>query len=59
MSKQTYKILIIDDSAEDRVTFRCYLEQNGECIYEFLEAELGDEGVAACLESKPDCVLLD
>jgi len=59
MSKQTYKILIIDDSAEDRVTFRCYLEQNGECIYEFLEAELGDEGVAVCLESKPDCVLLD
>ena len=59
MSKQKYKILIIDDSAEDRVTFRYYLEKNSECIYEFLEAELGDEGVTACLESKPDCVLLD
>ena len=59
MSKQTYKILIIDDSAEDRVTFRCYLDQNGECIYEFLEAELGGEGITVCLESKPDCVLLD
>ena len=41
------------------MTFRYYLEKNSECIYEFLEAELGGEGVRICLESKPDCVLLD
>ena len=49
MSKQIYKILVVDDSAEDRVTFRYYLEKNSECIYEFLEAELGGEGVRICL----------
>lgn len=59
MNEQMYKILIIDDSAEDRVTFRYYLEKNKEVRYEFLEAELGDEGLEICRAEKPDCVLLD
>ncbi len=58
MNEQVYKILIIDDSAEDRVTFRYYLQKNRDCRYEFLEAELGETAVKICLEAKPDCVLL-
>lgn len=59
MSKQIYKILIIDDNAEDRVTFRYYLEKNSECSYEFLESELGEAGIEICLAEQPDCVVLD
>ncbi len=59
MNGRIYKILIIDDSAEDRVTFRYYLEKNKKFRYEFLEAEMGDEGVKICLAEQPDCVLLD
>ena len=59
MSKQIYKILIVDDNAEDRVTFRYFLQKDGEFGYEFLEAELGEAGIEICLAEKPDCVLLD
>ena len=59
MNEQVCKILLIDDSAEDRVTFRYYLGKNKECRYEFLEAETGDKGVEICRAEKPDCVLLN
>jgi PAS domain S-box-containing protein len=48
-------VLIVDDSPEDRTTFRYYL--GGQC--EVAEADRGDRGLALVRETKPDCVLLD
>ncbi len=59
MDKPTFKILIIDDSAEDRAALRRFLEQNDDFIYSFLEAETGEAGIEICFGEKPDCVLLD
>ena len=59
MGKQNYKIIIIDDIAEDRATFRNFLQKNSEFEYTFLEAERGKKGIEICLAENPDCVLLD
>ncbi len=59
MSKQKYKILVIDDSAEDRTIFRHFLQNDKDVEYSFLEAELGENGIEICLTEMPDCVLLD
>ena len=58
MNEQACKILIIDESAVERVTVRDCLEQNESLHYELLEAEDVDEGVRICHQEKPDCVLL-
>src|SRR5690349_6055689 len=52
-------ILIVDDSPEDRALYRRLLEQDGESHYRFLEAETGEEGLAAALAENPACLLLD
>ena len=59
MSKRKYKILIVDDSAEDRAAFRRFLQKTEEFECLFLEAELGESGIKLCLEKSPDCILLD
>jgi PAS domain S-box-containing protein len=59
MSKQTRNVLIIDDSAEDRATFRRHLEQDDDFAYAFDEAELAADGIARFHAARPDCVLLD
>jgi PAS domain S-box-containing protein len=59
MSRHRYKILMIDSSAEDRSTFRHFLQKSEEFAYSFLEAELGAKGIETCLKELPDCVLLD
>lgn len=56
---QQRRVLVIDDSPEDRVTIRRYLSQDSECEYSFVEAARGDEGLALWREHAPDCVLLD
>lgn len=53
------KILIVDDSEEDRASCRRYLTQGGERTYSFHEAETLEEGVALFQALTPDCVLLD
>lgn len=53
------RILIVDDSPEDRELYRRYLVKAGQCDYDFIEAETGEEGLARCRKEKPDCVLLD
>ncbi|HET9678123.1 MAG TPA: ATP-binding protein, partial [Solirubrobacterales bacterium] len=53
------RLLIVDDSAEDRALYRRLLRQDGEHSYEFLEAETGEEGLAAAVAEQPDCLLLD
>lgn len=53
------KLLIIDDSPEDRMIYKRLLSSAGSFIYEFMECDSGEEGLALIEERKADCVLLD
>ena len=53
------RILIVDDSPEDRELYRRLLAQDPGQEYEFLEAELGEDGLELARREKPDCLLLD
>jgi signal transduction histidine kinase len=53
------RILIVDDSPEDREVYKRMLAQDPEHVYEFLEADLGEEGLRLAEEERPDCLLLD
>ena len=53
------RILIVDDSPEDRELYRRLLGQDPEQQYELLEAEQGEEGLELAHREKPDCLLLD
>jgi len=53
------RVLIVDDSPEDREVYRRFLRSDGDHAYEFAEAETGEEGLQACRTKAPDCVLLD
>jgi signal transduction histidine kinase len=53
------RILIVDDSSEDRELYRRLLGQDPEQGYEFLETDLGEEGLRLAREERPDCLLLD
>ena len=59
MGSERLRILIVDDSPEDRQLYRRLLQQDQEHAYEFLEADLGEEGLRIALEEAPDCLLLD
>ncbi|MDB5102619.1 MAG: hypothetical protein JWP91_308 [Fibrobacteres bacterium] len=59
MSKNSIKILIIDDSPEDREVLKRFLEEDDQVSYEILEGDYGEQGIQLCLLEKPDCVLLD
>lgn len=54
----TTKVLIIDDSEDDRLLYRRALAK-GEAPYDVAEAEDGDGGLSSMKQSAPDCVLLD
>lgn len=53
------KILIIDDSPEDRYSFKRYLSRDPDNRYEIHQASSGKEGLSKYEELHPDCVLLD
>ncbi|HSS48580.1 MAG TPA: response regulator, partial [Thermoanaerobaculia bacterium] len=53
------RILIVDDSPEDREVYKRMLSQDREHEYVFLEADLGEEGLRLAEEERPDCLLLD
>ena len=59
MNKPQRKILIVDDSAEDRATFRRFLQQDANASYLFEEASSGKKALTACQTFQPDCLLLD
>ncbi|MEZ2132248.1 MULTISPECIES: response regulator [unclassified Sinorhizobium] len=52
-------LLIIDDNADDRETYRRTLKRVQNTRYTVLEAETGEEGIALTREKRPDCILLD
>jgi light-regulated signal transduction histidine kinase (bacteriophytochrome) len=52
-------VLIVDDSPEDRATYRRMLNHGMPVRYEFTEAEAAEEGLEFLRGQRPDCVLLD
>src|SRR5438105_8779170 len=59
MSEALQRILIVDDSPEDREVYRRLLHQDPVQRYELLETELGEEGLRLARTEAPDCLLLD
>jgi signal transduction histidine kinase len=59
MENRRYHVLIVEDSPEDRETYRRLLTRAGGAEYTFAETDSGDEGVRLCRARRPDCVLLD
>jgi PAS domain S-box-containing protein len=59
MNKPQRKILIVDDSVEDRATYRRLLRGDADAEYLFEEVNTGNRGLAACETFQPDCLLLD
>jgi two-component system, cell cycle sensor histidine kinase and response regulator CckA len=59
MTAVTQTILLVDDSLEDRMTYRRYLMLDKQHAYKILEAETGQEGLLLCQQHFPDVILLD
>ena len=59
MSVPTVRVLIIDDSHEDRTTWKNSLSGDASTPYAFSEAETAEAGLEILAREKPDCVLLD
>ncbi len=59
MTEAPIRLLIVDDSPEDRELYRRLLAQGSGQAYEFLEAETGEEGLRLAHDRNPDCLLLD
>lgn len=59
---QVWRVVVIEDNAEDRAEARRLLLKGSERRYQFVEAETGAAGVRAVLDAPaapPDCVVLD
>jgi PAS domain S-box-containing protein len=52
-------ILLIDDDAEDRLLYRCFLEEDTLYTYRIFEFETTTEAMAWCQQEIPDVILLD
>ncbi len=59
MSERRYHVLLVEDSPEDRESYRRLLARAGGAAYTFTETDSGEEAVRLCRELRPDCVLLD
>ncbi len=59
MITEVFKILIIDDCAEDREIYIRYLGQQSEREFEIIESESGEEGLLLCKQEQPDCAIID
>ena len=52
-------ILIVDDSPEDRVVCRHFLNRHQVAVYDCIEAATGTEALALCQSVPLDCLVLD
>ena len=59
MSLPTRTILVIDDSPEDRESWRRYLLADATIEYRIIERGTVDAGLTACRDEQPDCILVD
>ena len=53
------RVLIIDDSEDDRILYRRALRKAPDIAYDIVEADNGDRGWRLIEETAPACVLLD
>ncbi|MEX2220049.1 MAG: ATP-binding protein [Phycisphaerales bacterium] len=53
------RLLVVDDSPEDRATYRRMLAQGAPYRYDIAEAEAADDGLRLARARRPDCILLD
>ncbi|MDF3071824.1 MAG: luxQ 10, partial [Polyangiaceae bacterium] len=61
-SQPRWRVLVIDDSADDRAEVRRLLLKGSPRVYEFVECETAADGLAALTDDSrgpPDCVVLD
>ncbi|NWJ45516.1 MAG: PAS domain S-box protein [Chloroflexi bacterium] len=56
--RDSCKVLIIEDSVEDRNIVKGYLNHDPNYIYHFEETDLGESGLELCLSWHPDLILL-
>ncbi len=59
MAEKPLRILVVDDSPEDRELYQRLLKSDVNREYALLEADSGQHGLDLCRSEKPDCVLLD
>ncbi|NJK27883.1 MAG: response regulator [Coleofasciculaceae cyanobacterium SM2_3_26] len=52
-------VLVVDDSPEDRATYRRYLEGDRTVTYYIVEAATAEEALARCQQYMPDAILMD
>jgi carbon storage regulator CsrA len=56
------RILIVDDSPEDRQAYRRLIQRGApaeDVSFTFAETDSGEDGLELCRTERPDCVLLD
>src|SRR5258707_6188144 len=53
------RILVVDDSPEDRLIYRRLLAKDPDHRYEIVETDSGADGLRQARAERPDCVLLD
>jgi PAS domain S-box-containing protein len=59
MSEQERIVLIVDDSIEERTTYRSYLDRESTFRYTVWEAESAEAALQLCDRKLPDCIVLD
>ena len=59
MNAETIRLLIVDDSAEDREIYARLLKKSMRANYTVLTADSGSAGLDAFRADAPDCILLD
>jgi len=59
INKDSYTVLVVDDSCEDRATYHRYFSQDDRYTYKILEAASVHAALAHCERTQPDLILLD
>ncbi len=57
--REQLKLLIVDDSAEDRELYKRLLAKSFADDIQIIEANCGEDGLEICRKMHPNCVLLD